>query len=251
MLNKSVIINVLRLGLGLLSLSFIFNAFSLSNWQLTLSSGLGKLKIAGNQYISTEGCGIPAGFPDNFQTRNTTATLFDISISKKLGGHGLWLNHYAMGISYNFSTLTPVKGQLTEFNLPQFRDDYNYEYNVQHHALLATFQDDIYHDKQWFPYVQLGLGLSLNNASNFIATPNANAGAFPRDMQFDSKTITQPAYTIGLGIGYQLSTNIVLQLSYMYMNMGNVKLQTGSAGEAGLVQKLHYQADMLSLRYQA
>jgi opacity protein-like surface antigen len=71
------------------------------------------------------------------------------------------------------------------------------------------------------PYFDIGVGAARNHLGSFFTT-GINGGS-----TFQPHTITRPAVAFGLGTAISLGRNSVLDLSYKFMDLG--ELRTGSA----------------------
>lgn len=219
-----------------------------ANWQLNLQAGIGKIDKNDAQYVSN-GPLIPNN-PDRYSPSSVeTAFIGDAGVERNFVNNKPWFANFAVGLHYNFSNQYSVKGDLIEFNLPQF-NNYTYEYDVQHHAMLATLTDDIYHGKTLSPFMLLGVGVSLNTASGFGLTPKAGITT-PRALSYQANTKTQFAWEAGLGLRYTISNHYSATLSYVYADMGDAKLGANNFNESGLEQHLHYQTALLGIIYRA
>jgi outer membrane autotransporter protein len=112
------------------------------------------------------------------------------------------------------------------------------------HTVFANFYYDFKTSTAFTPYIGAGLGVAWINqkvASTLTGwTPSANDG------NYDT---TNFAWNVGAGVGYSLTSNIVVDLGYRYTSFGDSK--SADNGRISYRAKdLNAHEALLGLRYQ-
>ena len=87
--------------------------------------------------------------------------------------------------------------------------------NIQ--TLFANIYYDINTGTKFIPYVSAGMGVG------FIRTKGSAPGWNPIWDSTGSKTVTNFAWNVGLGLGYQITNNIALDAGYRFEDLGKVQ----------------------------
>jgi opacity protein-like surface antigen len=128
-----------------------------------------------------------------------------------------------------------IKTDLHGINAPDVNggsfDTLNYSANVQSLAFLLT-PKVIYTAFSWQPYVEAGIGLSINQASDYAETPtDPDSGAQPTQTPFGDQKTDAFSYLFGVGIQHALWQGAhapVLGISYEWMDWGKTDLGKSS-----------------------
>ena len=116
-------------------------------------------------------------------------------------------------------------------------------FNVQ--TLFANAYWDINTKSQFTPYVGGGLGMG-------IVKTKGTAGVSGFSDSTGSRTVTDFAWNIGAGLGYDITDNWALDVGYRFVGLGSVKTKTYDDGVASLYGKtnnLFQHQISLGLRY--
>ena len=128
----------------------------------------------------------------------------------------------SLAVGYDFSKKlnVPIRTELeyaaftkaeAEGTDQPWRDKYKQSNNIQ--TLLVNLYYDINTGTKFTPYVGAGMG------AGFIRTKgNADWAT-----GIGSKTVTNFAWNIGLGLGYQITNNIALDMGYRFADLGKVQ----------------------------
>jgi len=87
--------------------------------------------------------------------------------------------------------------------------------NIQ--SLFVNVYYDINTGTKFTPYIGAGMG------TGFIRTKSY--GDWNGGETTDSKTVTNFAWNVGLGLGYQITNNIALDVGYRFADLGKVKTE--------------------------
>ena len=109
-------------------------------------------------------------------------------------------------------------------------ENYHYQYNINH-THLALQGKLISTPRPVMPYLNVGIGVAWNNASNFTSTPLLFE-AVPTP-GFSGHTTTSFTYTIGVGIQHQFGTHLQTGLGYEFSDWGNSHLGRASGQTQG------------------
>lgn len=114
------------------------------------------------------------------------------------------------------------------------------------HTLMFNTYYDIDTGSAFTPYLSAGIGASVIDATfgfNFPNDTTVEGGSI-------SKTKTKFAWAVGLGVSYNLSQNVDLDLGYRYLNAGKITIDNSyDAGSESLSAKIATHDVSLGLRY--
>ncbi len=104
-------------------------------------------------------------------------------------------------------------------------------YGIQ--TLFANAYFDIDTGTAFTPYLTGGLGAAFIN-TKFSGNLSAGATGMPgpvvsQDFSASSKTVTNFAWNVGVGLGYDIDTNWSLDFGYRFVGLGKVRSGDGSA----------------------
>ena len=164
-----------------------------------------------------------AAYNGNNNYANTTSTQ-----SSLLGGALVGLDiplsprfNYQVGLAYHYVSPYTLKGQIQQYGEAQFTG-FDYQYQVQSQQLFLESKLLLNATRHVHPYVSLGLGSAMNKATAFSTTeldPTAvNPGIFT------DKTTTSFAYTLGLGVDFDVAKHVRIGGGYQFANFGKAYL---------------------------
>lgn len=162
----------------------------------------------------------PPPYNQDTYTVNKTAHASMINIS---GGYRWqreqnYLPAYSLGLLYQHSFVGHPSGEIIQYSDPIFTN-YNYKSNLSSNLLLATAKVNIYTINKFSPYITAGLGGAFNHASyNETALP----GVTPRISPDFTGNKSQFAYNAGAGLDYIASQHFIINVGYLYQNVGNI-----------------------------
>ena len=137
-----------------------------------------------------------------------------------------WDNTFggSLAAGYDFSKKLniPVRAELeyaaftkAEAEKEAWGDKYKQSNNIQ--TLFVNVYYDINTGTRFIPYIGAGLGAGFIRTKGYI---DWGAGAIETT---GSKTVTNFAWNIGLGLGYEITKNIALDVGYRFADLGKVK----------------------------
>jgi|GEM_PF-1214559 len=204
-------------GVSTYSKSLAIN--SEAHWFLSFNIGEQFQASKKTMYINN-GSDYPPPFNQDTYTSNKTAHASMINIS---GGYRWqrdqnWLPAYSLGLLYQHNFVGRPGGEIIQYSDPVFTN-YNYQSNLSSNLLLATAKVNIYTINKFSPYLTASLGGAFNHTSyNETALP----GVTPRISPDFTGNKSQFAYNAGAGLDYIASQNFIINIGYLYQNVGNI-----------------------------
>ncbi|WP_019215533.1 outer membrane protein [Legionella tunisiensis] len=148
----------------------------------------------------------------------------DSESSAVLGvGGGYRFTHFivpavSVGIHYSHFFSRKIKGQIMQYSLPEFTN-YNYQWNLSSDLILASSKINVLEIHHVMPFVQAGIGVSINHMSEYSesvlpnVTPRINPG-------FSNHNRTTFAYQLGAGLDWAVKPQWLLSVGYEYTDLG-------------------------------
>lgn len=230
---------MLRTVLGFLLFFYVASALATQNhWFVGGGAGAIFPKTGDNNYISSG-----PGWPNDKYSNGSvnTAALFSVDAGYQWAHANDWLPFYSVAANYIYAFPAKAKGTVDQYSLPQFQN-YNYQYKVQSQQFLAVLKADLYRWCQLMPFLSVGAGFSLNNASNYAE--QAVPGVTPRvSPGFKGQTNTYFSYMLGAGLDYIVLNNLWISLQYQYSDQGYA--QTGAGSKTPMLTDINYDTDHL------
>ncbi len=131
-----------------------------------------------------------------------------------------WLPGVTAGLRLNYFNGSS-KGQV-QWNGPVNTHTFNYTMPVQSMALFAEAEATILRYKRFSWLGLIGVGAAQNQVS--LQENNIDPSNPQGNLSFGSNTTTGLAYEIGTGVGYNITPDWRLTLSYRYLSLGNAQL---------------------------
>ncbi|KTC94720.1 outer membrane protein [Legionella erythra] len=178
-------------------------------------------------------------FPLGYSTFNyspnqdASSTRYGISFSRRFMLNSL--NSLLIGLSYHqFSEIT-VNGTLQQGIFPPlYSADYQYTIELSQALVDAKLQH------QWgqrlYPYITAGLGGGFNRARHFYTTVPGYLTVTPTYSNHHSSTLS---YALGLGIDALLTSHVTVGVGYLFSDLGEVGLGSGSLRQTSLSNYLN------------
>ncbi len=203
------------------------------------------------QMDNVKGIGLGAGDPDT-----TTYPVGDKDDSV-FGG--------SLAIGYDFDKRfgVPIRTELeySIFSKAEAKRNYSFgeyipgedltrkqTFNIQ--TLFLNTYWDFNTGTPFTPYIGAGIGAA------FIKTEGNSSGSNPIegswDMDFGSKTVTNFAWNVGAGLGYDITDNWTVDLGYRFVGLGSVKTAKYHEGDEWIQMKssdLYQHQVALGIRY--
>jgi opacity protein-like surface antigen len=193
-----------------------------NSWWVAGSVGYAFLNSPGTTSVA-----MPGG-PDIYTGKNINRDLFlALSAGYQWDRATKWFPAFRLGLSLESLPALSVTGTLNSGgNL------YNYKNDVSSTALLLLAQADLITWKQFTPFVEFGIGPSLNHTSGYSETLIAGTGPARANPDIQDKDTTTLAYKIGTGLSYKLANHPwVFSIVYDYTDRGAAN--TGDSNSAG------------------
>jgi len=197
---------------------------------ITISSGCDLIKPGRAQTLTL----LPP-FQNHYTNTSPEMAIFEfgalIGIEKNF-------NHYFMiqsGLSAYIATTIYPEGRVWQFGLPEF-ETLSYAYKVYHTRLMFEGKLLTFGHSHIHPYLSLSLGAAFNQAKYYHESPFI-AGATPT-LPFTSHSQTSFSFSTGLGIDYNLTSQLRLGAGYQFADLGSVSL--GPTPAATTTQTLNF-----------
>ena len=152
----------------------------------------------------------------------------------------------AAGYDFSKKLNVPVRGELeyaafTKAEAEGTPDGWPSVYKLKQSNNIQTLFANVYYDintgTRFTPYVSAGMG------AGFIRTKGTETWDLGSH-NTGSKTVTNFAWNIGLGLGYQITNNIALDMGYRFADLGKVQTKWDTSNTSyywGLETKRIYQ----------
>lgn len=142
----------------------------------------------------------------------------------------------AIGYDFDKKFSIPIRAELEYAGFSEAEAKKTYHDGGDSHRLKQTFNIqtlfvntywDIDTGTQFTPYVGAGLGMG------FIGTKlkyDGEDAAYTWGASTGSKTVTNFAWNVGLGLGYDITDNWIVDAGYRFIGLGSVKTKTFNEG---------------------
>ena len=215
---------------------------------IALAVGRSFYAKAKDQTITT----IPAA-PGDIYTLTNRADGYTVMLSLNYVLNYVWDNRlkWEVGGTYSYNHLGKLEGTITEFSMPSMKN-YSYSYLATQNVMLVTNRLTLMMNKQWHPYLLLGLGLSFNTVKDYNEKPLADAAiVYPRrSLSFADNTKLLPAGLVGIGLNYNISSKFSLGLLYSHLFTGTVRLGESKVRSGVYGPKMNFSNDTILLNLQ-
>ena len=210
-----------------------FSQFAGARHGLFVSVGTGMQYPQFNSSTTVNnGSGFPAPFDkDLYSFKNDSHPVFTLAGGYRFERDEQWFPAYSVGGFYEYLFSNNVGGTIMQFSTPSFTN-YTYSWDISAQVLLASAKVDLFSYEHIMPYVSGGIGGVSLRASGYSET--ALAGVTPRvSAGYEDKTTVRLAYSLGLGLDYQINRQWLVSAGYEYLSLGDVTSGVGSGGWAG------------------
>lgn len=192
-----------------------------ANWFIAVGSGASFPTSKGSLFIDN-GSDFPAPYDtDIYTTKQPTGALINVAAGRRWARASQWFPAFSLGVLYQHNFIGNVHGTVIQYSLPEFTN-YNYHWDLSSDLLLASAKVNVYAQNRFSPYVTAGLGGAFNHAGY---SETALPGVTPRISPNFSGNTNQFAYNVGAGIDFQATNNIILNVGYLYQNVGDISTQ--------------------------
>lgn len=211
-----------------------------ARWVVGLGLGLDFLLFSNNtQYLSPLAFtpGFPPNSPDIFALGGANSgSIINLSVGYQLEFDNLYIKYLQLFAEFdNFAQVT-AGGQRDAFSNPNPFWFSSYNFNVDRHAFLVGGKIDLGKwTQKWFPYLEMGFGISNNTFSDFN---NANAQTIVAINPFPNQTTSSFSYILGLGLDFPFRNNWEFSAGYRFGYWGDLKsgILTQAPGGAGSLE---------------
>jgi opacity protein-like surface antigen len=138
---------------------------------------------------------------------------------------------YSAAFRYQHLFTQPITGTVDQYSLPQFIN-YYYSWGMEADVMSLYSKIDLINYKNFMPYVDAGLGVSLNRSTTYHESAFANVTPRVSPM-FASQTRAQFAYNIGAGLDVQIKPQVIVSLGYEYQSFGHLSSGSGQTTWSG------------------
>jgi len=134
--------------------------------------------------------------------------------------------NYLLQLALKYSRLANlnVDGTVYEGADAQSADEFSYRYNISSQQLMVESKLLYIWKEKYYPYLQLGLGRSVNDARNYSVDYPIFLTFSPL---FENKSTNAFAYSLGLGVDWDINSNCRVGIGYRYLNIGKITLGAG------------------------
>lgn len=168
-----------------------------------------------------------SGWPDDAYVSdsrsNNPAILMDFGYT--WNRHQEWFPYYSLGLRLSYVPRMTIKGYIDQYSLPDFLN-YTYHYDAKFYSLMLMNKWHIMRWQNWMPFVTAGLGVVNYGTDNYAE--NAEPGVTPRvSPGFTPFSGTNFTYSVGFGLDYVLTKNVVINFQYYHQGVGTISTGKG------------------------
>ena len=132
--------------------------------------------------------------------------------------------NYQLGLAYNYILPYALKGEIQQLSEAQFTG-FNYDYKIQSQQLFLESKLVFNAVHHLHPYFSFGVGSALNKAYDFSVTAlDDRVPVDPGPGIFTDHSMTQFAYTVGLGMDVDVTKHVRIGGGYRFANLGKADL---------------------------
>lgn len=155
---------------------------------------------------------------DEYSVAQPTPMMLDFMAGHRWQRNQQWLPAYALALRYQHLYSHKANGRITQFSIPEF-ENYSYSWKLAADTLSLYSKFDLTQYKRVMPYVDAGIGVSLNRSKNYYEV--AYHEVMPRiSPAYGSGSNTHLTYNLGAGIDVILTPKLLLSLGYDYQQFG-------------------------------
>jgi len=158
---------------------------------------------------------------DQFSTKKHNQTKLGFQIGRRWQrDQSQWLPAYTIGLKYQHLFRNDIRGSITQYSLPQF-NNYSYRWATSANVLSLNSKVDVTKWGKVMPYINAGLGTSINHAASY--RESAYAGVTPRiSPDFRSRSKAKFYYGVGAGLDMIINPQVILSAGYDYQSFGAI-----------------------------
>lgn len=157
--------------------------------------------------------------------------VFGVQIGRRWERAEQWVPAYAASLRYQHLFTQDLHGSISQYSLPEFKN-YSYRWGMSAEVLSLNGKINIVRFGRVMPYVDAGLGVSLNRGMSYQesayedVTPRVSPG-------FTSHRQGQFYYNAGAGLDVQLTPQVIVYGGYNYQHFGRMSSGRGQSTWAG------------------
>ncbi len=203
-------------------ISPILQASSSSTWYASANAG-GQV-VHSDQITVSNGSGFPAPYDqDLYLNRSPSSVVAGIGAGYRFTDLGLPAT--SVGIEYTHLFNVQTGNQIMQYSLPQFIN-YTYRWNVASDVVLLSSKLNFIRWANLLPYVKGGIGMGFNQANSYLerALPGVTSRISPG---FGNRTTTVFAYRLGVGLDWEVKSDLFISLGYEFTDLGKFRSASG------------------------
>lgn len=208
------------------------------HWYLGIDVGFMQTIMNNDAMTVPNGSDFP--FPENldhYSLERHQPIMLDVQAGHRWNRSQQWIPSFAVALRYEHVFSKNIQGLVTQYSDPEFTD-YSYQWGIEADVISLYSKLDLVRMGPLMPYVDLGVGLSINRSQpyNETALPDITPRYSPN---YASKTNYQFTYNLGAGLDFLLSRNFLISAGYSYQSFGKVSSGFGEGPNWGDTQ-LHF-----------
>ncbi len=187
-------------------------------WYVTADAGVFKPIVKSTILIDNGSCFDAPNNMDRYSTTASNPLSMALTAGRYWEQERNWFPGYYLGLRYQHLLDHSVDGSIMQYSLPAYTN-YHDSWNISSNVLLAYTKLELMKIGPIRPYVNGGLGVSINQFSSYkeYGEPPITIRTSPA---FASRNKGVFAYDLGCGLNFNMNANIVLSLGYDYQNIG-------------------------------
>ncbi|STX27678.1 Opacity protein and related surface antigens [Legionella beliardensis] len=200
---------------------------SYSGWFITAGAGYIKPDINSAIYVAN-GLSAPSPYNiDKFTIEEKSKTAIIVATGYSWFKEQHWFPSWSLGLRYQHFFKEDIGKRITQYNIPEF-ENYHYNWEVSNEIISLFAKINLFQYSRFSPYVDGAIGAAWNHGMNYREI--AFAHITPRiSPAFGSQTTTRFAYSLGAGLDFPLSKQLVTSLSYEFQKLNDVYSNYGQS----------------------
>lgn len=196
-----------------------------NKWFVLVQGGGLSSQNHGN-FLIDNGSDYPA--PENvdvYSSKQRDQGTVALTLGKQIPVQSAVVNQYTLSARLQYLIPENVGDTIMQYSLPQFLN-YNYSRKLSALALTADTKINMLHLAIVSPYLNGGLGISLNQMKSYseAALPGVTARVSPG---FANQSSTQFTYHVGAGLDFAFADNWSCSVGYEYEDFGRFSSGSG------------------------
>jgi len=184
---------------------------------------------AGTAFVNP-GSGTLEPMPNVDKPDNYSVTNFDTTAVLGLGAGYAFKSETRpdnrLGLYYDYYSPSTLSGDIEKW---EYITAYTYSYKISSNTVWRNDQQDLFNWHNIVPFIEFGLGVAFNSASDYNEVPvpeNPLQDRRDQPAAFEDKTNTAFAWRVGAGVNFLLpwmDNQFRVGLQYRYTDRGEVK----------------------------